>query len=218
MAKRVKVAWLFHATNFPRHKYKAKKLPPKNKRVFFCSTSAQGDITLISEAPLSSVIPSKRATADVYQLRANRAGRRIGRGHLPPRPLVYRRVHSPQRCTPRLPSSPRSRRNEGCTQMRSDGLSGGKTSADRRQTCPMPATMRQLSGVINGAPTYAAANYTAYSPITASKRRGDIHVARMTGVNIPSRVVPTGHGRHKWRPYVRCRKLHRIFTNNRLKT
>ena len=132
------------------------------RRVFFCSTSAQGDITLISEAPLSSVIPSKRATADVYQLRANRAGRRIERGHLPPRPLVYRRVHSPQRCTPRLPSSPRSRRNEGCTQMRSDGLSGGKTSADRRQTRPMPATMRQLSGVINGAPTYAAANYTAY--------------------------------------------------------
>ena len=82
----------------------------------------------------------------------------------------------------------------------------------------MPATMRQLSGVINGAPTYAAANYTAYSPTTASKRRGDMNVARMTGVNIPSRVVPTGHGRHKWRPYVRRRKLHRIFTNNRLKT
>ena len=145
---------------------------------------------MISEAPLSSVIPSKRATADVYQLRANRAGRRIGRGHLPPRPLVYRRVHSPQRCTPRLPSSPRSRRNEGCTQMRSDGLSGGKTSADRRQTCPMPATMRQLSGVINGAPTYAAANYTAYSPITASKRRGDMNVARMTGAKSARCVVP----------------------------
>lgn len=45
-----------------------------------------------------------------------------------------------------------------------------------------------------------------------------MNVARMTGVNIPSRVVPTGHGRHKWRPYVRRRKLHRIFTNNRLKT
>ena len=28
-----------------------------------------------------------------------------------------------------------------------------------------------------------------------------MNVARMTGVNIPSRVVPTGHGRHKWRPY-----------------
>ena len=65
---------------------------------------------------------------------------------------------------------------------------------------------------------YTAANYTAYLPITASKRRGDMNVARMTGVNIPSQVVPTGHGLHKWRPYVRRRKLHRIFTNNRLKT
>lgn len=45
-----------------------------------------------------------------------------------------------------------------------------------------------------------------------------MNVARMTGVNIPSQVVPTGHGLHKWRPYVRRRKLHRIFTNNRLKT